>query len=451
METKKAVCECGIRYEELLLSEVDNKTDLLANNLTIDNSTSNAGAMKCFDLVFSKDGLLTNIGSYILILILIFHAISIFIFYKCGYHFISTNIEEIINEKKALKKLKKKEREKDSRKNNIYNLEQNRRMNKKLSSHKLIPKKSKSTIKKHKSFGNPTKKWKRKSSKIVIQENTNISNNQKSFTKLTLKETKIIPHFIRKRSISLKSKRQINGKLSERKPKKINILFINDFELNTMSYEDALKIDKRSHYEYYLSLIKTKHYILFPFCQKRDYNVFIIKVCLLFLFLAIYYVFNTIFFDFTAIHKVYIEGGTYNLSFFFPIIFYSFIISYHINIVIKFITLSERNLLQIKKEKTIKLANEKKSGVERCIVIKNICYFIISIIFLIFFWYYLSSFCAVYQNSQVYLIENTFISFLLGLIYPFLINILPMFVRKFSLSANDRECIYKTSKILQLL
>ena len=449
LETKKALCECGIKYEEFLLSEVDNKTDLLANNFTTDNSTSNAGAMKCYDVLFSKDGLLTNIGSYLLLFIFTFHVISIIIFYKCGYHFISSNIEEIIKEKKTLKKIKKKEREK-SRKTSIYNLEKNRKI-RKLSSHKLIPKNNKNRIKKYKSFGNPTKKWKRKSSKIVIQENTNISNNQKSITKLTLKQTKIIPHFARKRSISLKSKKEGNKKIGEYNPKSINILFYNDFELNTLDYEDALKIDKRSSLQYYVSLLITKHYIFFPFCQKKDFNVFIIKICLMFLFFAVYYVFNTIFFDFTAIHKIYVDGGNYNLSFFFPLIIYSFIISYHINILIKYFTLSERNLIEIKKEKTIELAKAKKSKVERCIIIKNICYFVISIIFLLFFWYYLSSFGAVYKNSQIYLIENTFISFLLGLIYPFLINILPVFFRKFSLSANNRECIYKTSKILQLL
>ena len=451
LETKKALCECGIRYEEFLLSEVDNKTDLLANNFTTDNSTSNAGAMKCYDLLFSKDGLLTNIASYILLLILMLHIISIIIFYKCGYHFISMNIQEILNEKKTLKNLKKNEKEKNNRINNIYNLEQKRKTSKKLSAaHKLNPKNDKTKLKKHKSFGNPQKKWRRKSSKIVFQENTNISNNQKSFTKLTLKETKIIPHFLRKGSISIKSKKQTYKKILENKPKSIKILFYNDFELNTMNYQEALKIDKRSHCEYYVSLLKTKHYMIFPFCQKKDYNVFIIKICLLFLFFAVYYAFNTIFFDFTAIHKVYIDGGNYSLSFFFPIIIYSFIISYHINILIKYFTLSERDLFEIKKEKTLELAKDKKPKVERCIIIKNICYFVISIIFLMFFWYYLSSFCALYQNSQFHLIENTFISFLLGLIYPFLINIVPMFVRKFSLNANNRECIYKTSKILQV-
>ena len=84
-------------------------------------------------------------------------------------------------------------------------------------------------------------------------------------------------------------------------------------------------------------------------------------------------------------------------------------------------------------------------------MIKNICYFVFSISSLILFWYYLSSFCALYQNSQVYLIKNTFLSYLLGLLYPFLINLLPMIFRKFSLNGKNREFVYKVSKILQII
>ena len=67
--TKKALCECGIKYKEFILSEIEKQTDLLSNNLTTDDiSNSNLVTMKCYETLFSKDGLLTNIGSYILLL-----------------------------------------------------------------------------------------------------------------------------------------------------------------------------------------------------------------------------------------------------------------------------------------------------------------------------------------------------------------------------------------------
>ena len=72
---------------------------------------------------------------------------------------------------------------------------------------------------------------------------------------------------------------------------------------------------------------------------------------------------------------------------------------------------------------------------------------------LLFFWCYLSSFCAVYKNTQVYLIKNTFISFGFSLFYPFVYNIFPTIIRMCSIhSANkDQNYFYKVSQIIQLI
>ena len=80
-----------------LISEIILDENILSNNFnTTDNTTSNIAAMKCVDTLFSKDGLITNIGSYLLLFTFAFFAISIFIFYKCGYHIIENNIEEVL-------------------------------------------------------------------------------------------------------------------------------------------------------------------------------------------------------------------------------------------------------------------------------------------------------------------------------------------------------------------
>ena len=39
----------------------------------------------------------------------------------------------------------------------------------------------------------------------------------------------------------------------------------NDEELNSLDYNNAKKYDKRKYFQYYLSLIKTKHLLLFTF------------------------------------------------------------------------------------------------------------------------------------------------------------------------------------------
>ena len=162
---------------------------------------------------------------------------------------------------------------------------------------------------------------------------------------------------------------------------------------------------------------------------------------------------NACFFDEVTIHKIYENGGEYDISFFLLPIFLSFIIAHILSIIIKYIFLSERNIYEIRKEIELLKAVQKQDKVRRNIITKYIIFFTAGIALLMMFWYYLSSFGAVYQNTQIFLFENTFISFLISLIYPFIINILPTIFRIFSLKDvnKNKECMFKISKILQLI
>ena len=166
---------------------------------------------------------------------------------------------------------------------------------------------------------------------------------------------------------------------------------------------------------------------------------------------SIYYFVNCLFFNESIIHKIYEDGGIYDFMYLIPYISYSFVISYILSTIIKYIFLSERNIMQIKKEPKFKIAYYKMEKVKKCLIIKYICFFILSPLIISFFWYKLSSFGAVYQNTQKYVIINTLISFGLELLYTFIINIIPSFLRILSLRNNNKECIYKISKIIQYL
>ena len=124
-KTKKTLCECETKPSIGLISNIIKDEDVLSNDFnTTDETNSNIDAMKCIDTLFSKEGLLKNIGSYILLLSFVFLAISTFVFYKCGYHFIETSINDLIKLKnnkkkkvlnsikaqKSIKKLKKKKK-----------------------------------------------------------------------------------------------------------------------------------------------------------------------------------------------------------------------------------------------------------------------------------------------------------------------------------------------------
>ena len=84
----------------------------------------------------------------------------------------------------------------------------------------------------------------------------------------------------------------------------------------------------------------------------------------------------------------------------------------------------------------------------------KIYYFLyINYFFLGIFWYYISCFCVIYKNTQIYVIKDTSITFILSLLYPFGLCLIPGIFRIPSLRAKkkNKETLYKFSKIIQLI
>jgi hypothetical protein len=162
---------------------------------------------------------------------------------------------------------------------------------------------------------------------------------------------------------------------------------------------------------------------------------------------------NFAFFDDKILHEIYAIGGKYDFMYFLPKIVISFAVSYVITNIIKYIFLSERNIYEIKIQPTYPLAFNTSLKERRNLVIKYTIFFILGIIFLVFFWMLLSSFGAVYQNTQIFIFKNALISFSMSLCYPFIIIIFPSIFRIYSLNSKEKnnECMFKLSKFLQIL
>ena len=120
---------------------------------------------------------------------------------------------------------------------------------------------------------------------------------------------------------------------------------------------------------------------------------------------------------------------------------------------LQFLVLTDKDILEVKQEPTKDLAIKMKKKKLKCMKIKFGLFFIINFILLGLFWYYLTCFNAIYENTQVYLIENTFISFAFSLFYPFIISIFPTLIRSYSLHSEnkDQEYCYKFSQIIQVI
>ena len=98
--------------------------------------------------------------------------------------------------------------------------------------------------------------------------------------------------------------------------------------------------------------------------------------------------------------------------------------------------------MNIKREKTYLKAKKISKSVIRCLKVKLGFFFSLSLLLMLFFWYFISCFCAVYKNTQTTLIKDTLISFALSMVYPFAINLFPGIFRIPALRAKDKNKKY---------
>ena len=151
-------------------------------------------------------------------------------------------------------------------------------------------------------------------------------------------------------------------------------------------------------------------------------------------------------------HKIYTDNSDYDILYQIPQIFYSSIISSIANVLLRNLSLSENSILELKKEAYYNFNKGKKKArqIEKCLRIKLILFFIISFILQLFFWYFIACFCGVYINTQMILFKDTFISFGISMLYPFLFYLLPGIFRIPALRAKDKnlKCLYKFSKLV---
>ena len=380
LSTKKAKCECYIKIKLSSFDEIRLNKDLLLKKFKDLKYTSNILVIKCYKILFTKGGLITNIGNYILLFIIIISLILTILFRIKGY-------KRIINQIKELVLIENSKYKNENKLNN-------KRINPIILNLTLYFKKN--TNISDKNIPQSTKNYKQKEvlniNKIKGEDISHKSNDKLLFSNL----------------------KNINY-LSNNNTIKNILIKSNDYELNSLTYKEALEKDKRTYFQYYLYLLKTKHLIIFTFYTSTDYNSRIIKIILFLFSFSLYFTVNALFFTDSTMHKIYEEKGNVNFIYYIPQIIYSTIISSVISFIIKFLSLSEKNIIEIKKTKENK--SEKALKILKCLNIKFVLFFILCFIFLFLFWYYLSCFCAVYVNTQIHLIKDTLTSFGLSLIY----------------------------------
>ena len=411
---------------DLMDNEVKTPEEFTTND---ESTTTTYNTMKCLSL----DGLKTTISSYILIGITLYFLFSIIFFIKCGFHKLKNDINKIIinKEKDDIKKL-----------NNQITQGTNMIFSRKIKNKNSPPQKLKLRFLTHENHG---KRYHR----VLRSDSSGLS----SFKKLNLYNN-IIQKEDRNKNIQKMNLRNNSSKDTKDYLQNLYIKYnFSDYELNIMIYQDAVIFDRRSCCKYYISLLKAKHPLIFSFCPFKDYNSIIIKSCIFFLSFTFYFFSNFMFFNEDVIHQIYEDKGKYNIIYFLPKISISFAISHLMTIIIKYIFLSESNIIEIKMKKSLILAHAHTFKVTKKLRTKYILFFLFGFIFLIICWIFLSSFGVVYKNTELILLKNTLICILISFIYPIFINIFPSLLRTCSLSTkkHNLRCKYNFSKILQLI
>ena len=435
-ETKNSICECEIK-NEITIFNIKIDTERLYNQFT-GLTSSNIDIIKCYYLLFLKENYIYNIGFYIILSIILLFSIGAIIFIFKGYNTLVQKIDIIIKNNHRPLKTKNDKNKKGSRKKKKRKIKSIKKNNPPIKKEK-----NKNRNKKERNNGfdlnNESKSIEKLNSKNNESFVKNINNKKRKKTKRGKCQTNIINKSKLVTDVPSSKKNSLN------EPK----IYLNDFEINRLQYKDAIKHDKRVYMQYYWSLLKIGDLFLFAFVPNNDYNSIVIKISLFFFSFSLYYTVNALFFTDFTMNKVYDDNGQYDFIYQIPKILYSNLICTIINLIVRFLSLSEKDILSIKVIKKGENFEKKVMETKKRLRTKFIFYYLFSFILLFIFWFYVSCFCAVYKKTQIYLIKDTLISFSLSLLYPLGYYLLPGVFRLPALRNNKREFLYKISLLLQ--
>jgi len=452
--TSKAECNCNVQTNETLtdVSKISFGKSEFFDNFYSTLFNSNFRVLKCIKVLFSLEGIKSNYGFYIMTFLLVSFIAFVIVHLIIG----QTRIINIVNNIMKSKGIGENDNNNNNQTENREPETKNKNKNKReivLQNNIDVPESKddlnfdikiedlKAPIKRRQSnIYKPKKIQFEKKKDFAIYNTTDEINNK--IEKIKIKKEDKNAETISQKSNNDKSKGKeiINEQYRD----------LTDVEKNVFDYEVAIIVDKRTFWQYYISQLKRGQLIIFTFITTDDYNLRQIKILLFIVSFALFFTINAFFFGDDTMDQIYEDNAIFNFLFQLPQILYSSIISSIIDIILHKLTISEGQILEMKKEKDMEKCKQKANKVKNNLKLKIIIFLVLSSILMLFFWYFISCFCAVYGNTQHILIEDTFISFGTSMLYPFGLKIVPAIFRIPALRApkGDKEYLYKISLLL---
>ena len=176
----------------------------------------------------------------------------------------------------------------------------------------------------------------------------------------------------------------------------------------------------------------------------------IVKEALFILFVTFFFAFTALFFNDKIMREIYIYKGNTDAAIYVTNIILSSFCCLIMNLIIRFVSINERDVYNILKEKNTEERLVLAEKTKRCQKIKIAILFTISLLLIGLFWYYVSAFCAIFKNSQGHYLFSVLVSFIICNIWPCITSFIPVFFRKKALDNGTSETLYKISQILSL-
>ena len=455
---KKAfICNCPILYSFEDNKEKNNSQD--NKIVTLKNSHSNIDVLKCYKEIFNRKIDLKNFGFWAHLLTTLFH-ISIYILHCIlgivpmqkyiknemeKYHYIINYEEET---ERTEKKAKNKESDNNTRNNQIVvNIQMTNEIDNDDNENK-----------------NSFKKIKLRDNEInTIKE----SSDQNEFKidrihtfkrKRTIKLTERIHKNINKKDLVeyyQLIKIDANNDYNNKKPIESNYI------LKNYDYNLALEYENRTFLRLTYIILLSKDDALNAIFFKSPLHIKYLRICLLVFSFSNDIALNTLFYSNEKISDEFHYVGNHE---FWHSIYHNLlttilttIISKLICFFLEFLTQSISSIekefrneeKKMKEDKSYIVNDEKKLEIQRNInkILKNLkikisLFFIIELILMIFYFYLSTAFCTIFKYTQINIIKDSVISFLLALPTSFLTALVLTILYKISLKYKI-ELLYK--------
>ena len=228
---------------------------------------------------------------------------------------------------------------------------------------------------------------------------------------------------------------------------------MDNFELNNLDYKEACEFDKRGCCKTYWSILMREHVVFFTFFVCNDYNLFYVKIERLFLLICTQMTVNGLFFVHESMYKKNMQSEDFTFVQKIPQILFTLVANHIIEVILCYLSMTDTHVYQIKALPKDEKIGEKVLDIMDCMKRKLTGFFVLTFLLFLFYWYFISAFCAVYQNTQVIFLRDSGISILTSYIEPFIIYGVTALLRIISLARCCRRrmgCVYKLSDLIPI-